>query len=84
MAAASDSKTRLLNIAANLESELEVETQARLAAQAAGLGVKTSYSIDGESVDWNSYLATMLQRIREAREMAAAEDLYELHQQMFT
>jgi len=65
----------------SLQQELETELAERRAAQLVGKGVKTTYSANGRSVDWNSYLKTMLDAIKaatkEIEELKVQNDPYE-------
>jgi hypothetical protein len=75
-----DELMTLQTIVANLEAELLNETTRRLALTAAGNPPPTSYSVGGKMVDWNGYMSSMLARIKEAKALLNAEDLYEIHE----
>lgn len=62
----------------NLARELRLETEARLADQLAGKGVKTTYTANGRAVDWNSYVREMLAAIQQTELQIAAQEPYEL------
>jgi hypothetical protein len=53
----------------SLATELKTEAAARVTAQAAGQGVKTTYSAGGRNVDWNGYLAAMTAQIAAINKM---------------
>ena len=78
--ASSDRLTRLTNIRDQLEKELENETLRRLNLTVAGDPPPTTYSVDGQNLDWNGYLDVMLRKIKEINDMlSGSEDLYEFH-----
>lgn len=82
--ASSDRATRLTNIRNNLESELEDFTVERIADQAAGRGVRTTYSVNGRSVDWNGYLAGMLAQIKAIDDYMHQDEVWEEHVRMYS
>lgn len=72
----------------NLASEFRKETEQRLADQAAGKGVKTTYTANGRTVDWLGYIRTMREEIKALddamSEIANDEEPFELHSQGIT
>lgn len=68
----------LRTIRDNLVEELVDETTRRLALTAAGNPPPTTYSVDGQNVDWNGYLKTMHEKIAAINTLLQNEELYEI------
>jgi hypothetical protein len=73
-----DYLTSLTTARDNLANELAQETAQRLADQAAGKGVKTSYSAGGRSVDWNAYVSMMTDQIQKLNAAIVGADAFEI------
>lgn len=76
--ATADRITRLTNIRDQLEKELENETLRRYNLTAAGNPPPTTYTVQGKQVQWNEYLQTMRDTIKELNDLIAQNDPYEL------
>jgi hypothetical protein len=73
-----DYLTSITAIRDNLVAEVLAETAQRVADQAAGLGVKTSYSAGGRSVDWNAYVSMMTDQITKLNAAIVGADAFEI------
>lgn len=56
----------------SLATELKTETAQRVTDQTAGRGVKTTYTANGRTVDWNGYLTAAIANLKSLDEAIAA------------